>query len=134
MSTTQAAPRIPKPRQGEIWFVKLPTDPPEKLARPVVIVSLDGRNQNDRALTVLGVPLSTTLKDPLPPLHIRLGVGETGLQEESELQAEGITTIPKAHLQAPRQKLGQLARGRICQIARCVVKAMGVLPREVGEE
>jgi mRNA-degrading endonuclease toxin of MazEF toxin-antitoxin module len=134
MDPAQIPPSLSKPRQGEIWFVKLPTDPPDKLLRPVVIVSLDARNQNDRALTVLVVPLSTSLKDPLPKMHMRLGVGETGLQEESELQAGGITTIDKRYLRPPRQKLRQLGRRRIREIAKCVVLAMGILPSEIGEQ
>lgn len=133
MDQAQAPPPLPKPRQGEIWFVQLPTDPPGKLPRPVVIVSLDARNLNDRALTVLVVPLSTTLKDPLPKMHMRVGAGETGLQHESEVQAGGITTIDKRYLRPPRQKLRQFSRRRIREIARCVVLAMGILPSEITE-
>ena len=41
------------PSRGEIWYVKLPTDSPEKAARPVIIVSLDARNRHLGASTVL---------------------------------------------------------------------------------
>lgn len=134
MESATAPPQPLKPHQGEIWFVELPTDPAGKSPRPVVIVSLDARNQNDRALTVLAVPLSTTLRDPLPPMHLRLSPGETGLREESELQAGGITTIDKKLLRPARGKLRQLSRRRICDIARCVALAMGILPSEIADE
>jgi len=45
-----------QPKRGEIWFVKFPSDPPEKTPRPVVIVSVDARNQHPKAETVLAVP------------------------------------------------------------------------------
>jgi mRNA-degrading endonuclease toxin of MazEF toxin-antitoxin module len=48
------------PLRGEIWFVKLPTDPPEKNPRPLVVVSRDERNKHEKANTVMVVPLTTT--------------------------------------------------------------------------
>src|SRR6266566_2570458 len=81
---SQATP-LPQPKRGEIWFVKFPSDPPEKNPRPVVIVSMDARNQHPRAETVLAVPLSTTLRES--PTHIRLQPGETGLAEACDLRA-----------------------------------------------
>jgi mRNA-degrading endonuclease toxin of MazEF toxin-antitoxin module len=129
----QAQPPLPRPRQGEIWFVQFPTDPPNKRPRPVVIVSLDRRNENDLAQTVLAAPLTTTLKEPMPRTHIRLGVGETGLQEQGELQAENITTVAKASLRKPQEKLRQLSTARIRQIAGCVILAMGVFPSDLAK-
>ena len=41
------------PLRGEIWYIKLPTDPPGKGGRPVVIVSVDARNRHERATTVM---------------------------------------------------------------------------------
>src|SRR5579863_488851 len=95
------------PQRGEIWYVKLPTDPPDKLERPVVIVSIEARNSHERATTVLVVPLSTT--PPKLPTHIQLAPGETGLSENSTIQAEKITTVRKTSLHEPRQKLRRLS-------------------------
>jgi len=108
--------------RGEIWFVELPTDPPGKGRRPVVIVSSDGRNKNLRADTVLVVPLTTTLKEV--PTHVYLTPGETGLQEPSCIRAEDITVVRKATLQEPRSKLRTLSHSKICQIADAVRTAM----------
>jgi mRNA-degrading endonuclease toxin of MazEF toxin-antitoxin module len=130
---SSAPPLLPKPRQGEIWFTRIPTDPPDYFARPVVIVSLDARNQNERANTVLVVPLSTTIKNPMPPTNLRLSPGETGLREIGELQASGITTISKRQLKRPREKLRQLNRCQIKLIAQLVGLAMGILPEELAE-
>ena len=118
------------PRRGEIWYVRMPLDPSEKNARPVVVVSLDARNQHPKAMTVLVVPLSTTLRGL--DTHIRLEPGETGLVEPSEAQAENITTVRKESLAPSRSRLRAISATRLRQIARCVVLAMGVLPGELS--
>src|ERR1700761_2809061 len=98
MASPATSNSLPKPRQGEIWYVKLPTDPASYTGRPVVVVSSNARNMNERATTVLIVPLSTTLREPIAPTNLRLKPGETGLREQSELQAGNITTVRKAQL------------------------------------
>ena len=119
-----------QPRRGEVWFVRMPSDPSDKSARPVVVVSLDARNQHPRASTVLVVPLSTTLRGV--DTHIRLEPGETGLVEASEAQIENITTVRKESLAPSRFRLRAISATRLRQIARCVVLAMGLLPGELS--
>lgn len=123
-------PILPVPRRGEIWFVQVPGDPPGKAPRPVVIVSVDARNTHPRAQTVLAVPFSTTLTDM--PTHIRLQPGETGLGEVGELQAENISTIRKDALRPPRNPLRVLSDRTIRSLARAVVMAMGVPPKDIA--
>lgn len=112
-----------QPQRGEIWYVKLSSDPPDKLERPVVVVSLEARNSHERATTVLVVPLSTS--PPKLPSHLALSPGETGLSENSTIQAENITTVRKTSLQEPRRKLRRLSEGLIEKVAKGVVLAMG---------
>lgn len=125
MSFVSNRPSV-QPRRGEIWFVRMPSDPPDKNARPVIIVSLDARNQHPRATTVLVVPLSTTLCGL--DTHVRLEPGETGLAEVSEAQGENISTVRKESLAPSRTRLRAVSAIRLGQIARCVILAMGVLP------
>lgn len=115
------------PRRGEIWFVQLPVDPPEKGHRPVVIVSLDARNRHERADTVLVVPLTTSIHKDVPT-HVFLAAGETGLQSDSAARAEDVTVIRKGSLIEPRTRLRQLADKRICELASKVSIAMGCQP------
>ena len=56
-----AIPTKRLPWRGEIWFVKLHVDPPDKGIGPVLIVSVDARNQHERADTVLAIPLTTSI-------------------------------------------------------------------------
>ena len=128
--TTQP-PALPQPRQGEIWFVKLPTDPPDKDPRPVVVVSLDARNRHPRAKTVMVVPLSTTLREF--DSHVPLKPGETGLSAPSEAQGENVTVVDKTSIRPPRAgiQLRTLSRGTLKQIARAIVLGMGISPTEL---
>jgi len=127
---TQPPPKtLPTPRRGEIWFIKLSTDPTDKEARPIVIVSPDGRNLHPRANTVLAVPLSTTLTTN--PSHIVLERGETGLRETCEAQGENITVVPKVALIPARTVLRTLSATSLRHIAAAVVRGMGVLPEEL---
>ena len=127
MSSTLPDPKLPQPKRGEIWFVKLPTDPPEKQGRPVVVVSLDARNFHERASTVLVVPLSTT--PARLPSHVSLMPGQTGLREDSTAQCESITTVLKSSLREPRDKLRRLSEGTLEKFAHCVLVSLGFVFR-----
>jgi mRNA interferase MazF len=116
------------PQRGEIWFTKLPTDPPEKGKRPVVIVSVNARNNHPRANTVLVVPLSTSVDKSEVPTHIFLEPGQTGLRERSVAKAEDVATISKLLLDRSRERLRPLSSSQVCELARKVQLAMGCLP------
>ena len=111
------------PLRGEVWFVKLPTDPPDKPPRPVVVVSTDDRNRHPRATTVLVAPLSGSIEREVVT-HIPLTPGETGLHP-SVVRCEDLTVVRKEILIEPKQPLRRLSHSRICQIADGVKIAMG---------
>ncbi len=112
------------PHRGEIWFVQLHVDPPEKGRRPVVIVSLDARNRHERAQTVLVVPLTTSIHKDFPT-HVLLTAGETGLQADCAARAEDVTVVRKQSLVEPRGRLRQLSNSKICELAAKVGLSMG---------
>jgi mRNA interferase MazF len=113
--------------RGEIWFVQLHVDPPEKGRRPVVVVSLDARNRHERADTVLVVPLTTSIHKNAPT-HVFLPAGETGLPSDSAARAEDITVVRKQSLMEPKGRLRQLSDQRVCELAGKVSIAMGCTP------
>jgi mRNA-degrading endonuclease toxin of MazEF toxin-antitoxin module len=121
---------FPKPSQGEIWVIKLPTEPADKGRRYVVVVSSDAQNHHPRASTVVIVPVGTTLRQNS---CLQLTPGQTGLAETSEVCANGITTVAKKDLHQPPSPLRRLSRGTVIKILSCVVRAMGVLPSEIVE-
>ena len=119
-----APPRLPS--RGEIWWANLPTDPPEKGRRPVIIVSPDGRNHHPRANSVLVVPLSTSVQ-VMRPAHLLLRMGETGLPADSAAQTDNITTLRREGLSEPRAQQRKLSHSKVCELAALVRTAMGCL-------
>lgn len=95
------AVQVRRPRRGEIWWTNFPADPPDKGRRPVIVVSPDGRNQHERATTVLVVPLSTSIVR-MGPAHLLLRMGETGLSADSAAQADSISAVRVGTLVEPR--------------------------------
>ena|SRR5436190_21113629 len=115
------------PLRGEIWYVKLPTDPPDKANRPVVIVSLDARNRHPGINTVLVAPLTGSIEREFET-HIQLSSGETGLHPSS-IRCEDLTVVRKQSLIEPKSQLRALSHTRICQIADLVRLSMGCPPK-----
>jgi len=111
--------------RGEIWFLQLPTDPPEKGRRPIIIVSSEARNIRDAADTVLVIPLSTSIHKADSPTHLLLLAGETGLPADSIGRAEDITTVRKTQLVPSRAGLRIVSNRRICELSEKVKLAMG---------
>lgn len=112
------------PRRGEIWWTNLPTDPPDKGKRPVIVVSPDGRNQHPRANSILVIPLSTSVHRPYPA-HLLLRTGETGLGADSVAQADNITTVRRESLSEPHPSQRTLTNTKVCELASLVRTAMG---------
>lgn len=83
----------PTPLRGEIWVAGT-GDPPKR--HWVVIVSLNGRNQNPRADSVLVVPFGG--KATVGPSVIPFEPGETGLPGTSYLRADLIQVALKVRL------------------------------------
>ncbi len=119
---------MPNPQRGEIWFTKLPTDPPEKGKRPVIIVSVNARNNHPRASTVLVVPLSTSVHKDEIPTHLILEPGQTGLRERVVAKAEDVSAVWKVELDASRERLRALTSHQVCELAQKVALAMGCAP------
>ena len=112
------------PRRGEIWFVKLHVDPPDKGLRPVLIFSVDARNQHERCDTVLAIPLTTSIHKEVPT-HVVFTQEETGLSSASAARAEDVTVIRKDNLVEPRSRLRQIGGKRICELGQAIQSAIG---------
>jgi mRNA-degrading endonuclease toxin of MazEF toxin-antitoxin module len=113
----------PYPNRGEIWWMRFPGDAPGK-RRPGLIVSLDARNSNPRAYTVLAIPLSTSIHKQ-GPFHLSLRAGETGLSEDSVAWAENIAAVTKEQLVEPVAGHRPVTHTQICRLASLVKLAMG---------
>lgn len=108
------------PHRGCLHWVAIAGEAEPK-TRPALVISIDARNQ--LAGDILVIPASTILRPA--PTHVRLRKGEGGVPRTSMLKCEQITTLPKELIS--RQALGgPLARKRLAEIERAVLRAIGV--------
>ena len=110
----------PHPRRGHLYWVQIPDEPGAK-RRPALVVSPDVRNR--LASDVIVVPLSSVLREA--PTHVRLRAREGGLPRPSMAKCEQITTVRRDRL-VPRPLGGHLAPGRMGEIEKAVLRAIGV--------
>lgn len=94
----------PRPRRGDIWFAKLGNHYGTSVqsgTRPVLVISNDTANRFSYTFTVL--PMTSKMKHPEMPTHIRLGegdcvqCGDTDLLESMVL-AEQIVPLDRSAL------------------------------------
>ncbi len=107
----------PRPRRGEIWTANI-GDPPGR--HWVLIVSLNARNESDRANSVLVVPFDSTGREG--PTVLRLSAGETGLPDESYLKAHFISTLPKSRLLSFTRR--QFSASRMQEVVNLIRRAI----------
>lgn len=87
-------------RRGFIYDVsRVFRDP--RHSRPVLVLTSDARNLDPRSPTVVGVPMTTSLKGGIFRVRIRKGIG--GLRETSEAACEQIVQVPKENFVPDRQ-------------------------------
>ena len=84
-------------RRGFIYrVVRVHRDP--SAARPVLVMTSDARNLDPRSPTVVGIPLTTSLKGGV--FRVRLPRGAGGIGETSEIACEQIVQVPKRNFVA----------------------------------
>lgn len=105
------------PLRGHVYFAKMPGEK----RRPVIILSPNARNE--RAHDLIVAPLTSTLRPS--PTHVRLRPGEGGALVASVIACERITTL-ECEVIEERPLGGPLSDRRMEEIARCVLRAIGV--------
>jgi mRNA interferase MazF len=110
----------PYPRRGHLYWVRIPDEPGGK-RRPALVLSPDSRNR--LANDVIVVPVSSVLREA--PTHVRLRLQEGGLPRPSVAKCEQITTLRRDRL-VPRSLGGNLTPGRMVEIEKAVLRAIGV--------
>jgi mRNA interferase MazF len=117
----RASPASPTPQRGEIWLVLTPGQPDDPhQPRPALVVSDDVRNWMTDDLIV--VPVFT--RGRLGPTRIALTRGSGGLDHESVIFCEEITTIDRDFLR--RGPLGgRLDISTMTAVVRGIRRAVG---------
>ena len=109
------------PRRGEIWSVYTPGQPDDPhQPRPALVISEDVRNRTRDDLVV--IPIFSRAR--LGPTRVPLAAGEGGIDHESVLYCEEITTIDRDFLRrgpfGPRVRISVLDA-----VLRAVRRALG---------
>jgi len=109
------------PKRGEIYRAKIPGQPGDTKARPVLVVSLDWRNEF--AHDIIIVPLSTTLHPS--PTHVHLPSGCGGLSQTSMAKCELITTLDKIFLERGPCG-GKISTAQMREVENAIMRAIGI--------
>jgi len=115
----------PAPRRSQIWFGYTPGQPDDPhQPRPLLVISEDVRNRI--ADDVIVIPIFSRGRSG--PTRVPLRAGQGGLQHDSVLFCEEISTIQDGFL--GRGPLGpSVPEGVLQQVIRAVRRALGeVLP------
>lgn len=110
------------PRQRQVYLSKALKQSGDTKKRPVVIASIDIRNQYSS--TVLVVPFSSDTSDAANPSRILLARGEGGLKVESVAMCDVMTNIEKKYLE--RGPYGEITPESFARIQRAISIAIGI--------
>lgn len=111
------------PRQGAVYLSRALRQSGDTKKRPVVVVSIDIRNQY--SATVLVVPFSSDVESSRGnPCRVAIAAGEGGLEKESIVLCDLITSIEKRYLE--RGPYGQLSADTFAQIQQGIQRAIGM--------
>jgi mRNA-degrading endonuclease toxin of MazEF toxin-antitoxin module len=114
-------------RRGFVYRVaRVFRDPKE--TRLVLVMTGDARNLDPRSATVVGIPLTTSLKTGL--FRVRLKKGTGGVPDTSEAACEQIVQVPKRNFLADERGVvrplgGRLDDGLLDEIVAAVVAVIG---------
>lgn len=110
-------------KRGEIYIAAFHPSPGsvQNGRRPVIVVSNDVCKRYSSVVTV--IPLTSRLKKPLPTHFIVSPSRLNGLQAVSTVLCEQIQTVSRLQL---GQKIGQMEKGLLPEIIRCVLVQLGV--------
>lgn len=111
------------PHQGEIYLSKALRQGGDTKKRPVVVVSMDVRNQY--SATLLVVPFSSDVEASLGnPCRIFIPAGEGGLERDSVAMSDLITTVEKRYLE--RGPYGSVGAKSLQSIQQAIQIAIGL--------
>ena len=110
------------PRQRQVYLSKALKQSGDTKKRPVVVVSIDIRNQYSS--TVLVVPFSSDISDAANPSRVLMRKGEGGLNLDSVAMCDVLTNIEKRYLE--RGPYGEITPSSFTRIQRAIQIAIGI--------
>ena len=110
------------PRQRQVYLSKALKQSGDTKKRPVVVVSIDIRNQYSS--TVLVVPFSSDISNTANPSRILIGKGEGGLKVDSVAMCDVMTNIEKRYLES--KVFGEISWESFIRIQQAIQIAIGI--------
>lgn len=110
------------PRQRQVYLSKALKQSGDTKKRPVVVVSVDIRNQYSS--TVLVVPFSSYTFHPENPSRVLVKQGEGGLNVDSIAMCDVMTTVEKRYLEA--KSYGEITTETFTRIQSAIQIALGI--------
>jgi mRNA interferase MazF len=110
------------PRQRQVYLSKALKQSGDTKKRPVVVVSINIRNQYSS--TVLVVPFSSDTSDAANPSRVLLDRGEGGLNVDSVAMCDVMTNVEKRYLE--RSPYGEINYESFARIQRAIQMAIGI--------
>ena len=110
------------PRQRQVYLSKALKQSGDTKKRPVVVVSIDIRNQYSSS--VLVVPFSSDISDAANPSRVLMRKGEGGLNLDSVAMCDVLTNIEKRYLE--RGPYGEITPELFTRIQRAIQIAIGI--------
>ena len=110
------------PRQRQVYLSKALKQSGDTKKRPVVVVSIDIRNQYSS--TVLVVPFSSDTSDAANPSRVLIKQGEGGLNANSVAMCDVMTNIEKRYLE--HGPYGKISPESFARIQRGIQIAIGI--------
>nr|WP_313898226.1 type II toxin-antitoxin system PemK/MazF family toxin [Nodosilinea sp. LEGE 07298] len=112
------------PLQGEIYLVRALRSLGDSKKRPVVVVSINLRNELSQ--TVLVVPFTSDLNRGETPTRILVVAGEGGLQADSLAICDNILAVSKRYLE--QGPYGRISLRSLKRIQQGIQIAIGIYP------
>ena len=110
------------PRQRKVYLSKALKQSGDTKKRPVVVVSIDVRNQYSS--TVLVVPFSSDLSQAANPSRTLIKQGEGGLKIDSVAMCDVLTCIRKQYLEP--ESYGEISSESFKRILQAIQIAIGI--------
>ena len=111
------------PRQGQVYLSRALRQSGDTKKRPVVVVSINARNQYSS--TVLVVPFSSDTENMAEnPSRVLILAGDGGLEVDSVAMCEVITNVEKRYLE--RGPYGEISLESLEQIQQGIQVSIGV--------
>lgn len=110
------------PHQRKVYLSKALKQSGDTKKRPVVVVSIDIRNQYSS--TILVVPFSSDLSGAANPTRVLVNKGEGGLRADSVAMCDVLTNIEKHYLES--DPYGEITRQSFMRIQQAIQIAIGI--------